>query len=262
MENKEYLPKYPLQTLSKALEILKYMRETSSSAGVTLNNISKNLGISKSSAHRILDTLLSYGFVEKTSTAIVSYNLSWEAYKTGCVVPDSHTLNASNYVQIVESLSKELNKTVSINIYEKNITYILYKAVPDMVNYVRSFFGEHKPLYATAAGKLFMLNFSTDEILHYFQNTDIKKYTANTILNYIDFLDELKNIKEMGYSIDNQEFEENTICIAMPIRDYTGNIIASISITDHFTKMTKNDIDRLVPYLSKSCDELSSFLGY
>ena len=210
MENKEYLPKYPLQTLSKALEILKYMRETSSSTGVTLNNISKNLGISKSSAHRILDTLLSYGFVEKTSTAIVSYNLSWEAYKTGCVVPDSHTLNASNYVQIVESLSKELNKTVSINIYEKNITYILYKAVPDMVNYVRSFFGEHKPLYATAAGKLFMLNFSTDEILHYFQNTDIKKY-----MDYLKSINlEVSDVVEndiIGYIIN---LEKDSVSVA------------------------------------------------
>ena len=69
--DREQEPKYPLQTLSKALEILSYMGEKACAQGITLNSLSKSLGISKSSAHRILDTLLYYGFVEKSDSAVV-----------------------------------------------------------------------------------------------------------------------------------------------------------------------------------------------
>jgi len=262
MENTEYTPKYPLHTLSKALEILNYIKDCSSADGVTLGAISKALKLSKSSTHRILDTLLSYGFLEKSGTGIVSYNLSWNAYKVGSVVPKLHTLNSSGYAAILENMSKALDKTVSISVNEKNMAFVLYKIEPGFSVQPKSFFGQHNPLYASAAGKLFMLNFNKDSILNYFQSTDIKKYTSNTILNYIDFLEELNTIRKNGFSTDNCEYNENTVCVAMPVLDYSGTIVASISVSDKADAITDSFISQVKPHLSDACDRLSSFLGY
>ena len=107
-----------------------------------------------------------------------------------------------------------------------------------------------------------MLNFTQEEIRNYFNNTEIKKYTPNTILNFIEFLDELNLIYSKGYSVDNCEFDEVTACVAMPIKDYTRNTVAAISVADSPENMTENHIQEIIPRLKETCDTLSQYLGF
>ncbi|MEA5084827.1 MAG: IclR family transcriptional regulator [Lachnospiraceae bacterium] len=261
MENSNYSPKYPLHTLSNALDILNYIAQYPESAGVTIATLSKNLKMSKSSIHRILDTLLSYGFVEKHGNTIINYRLSWSAYKVGKSVPKYHTLNSSNYISILEELSSFTGKTATLNIISDCSTIIMYKIDPNNSIPSQAFLGQHNPLYATASGKLFMLNFSIDEIRMYFKNVPIKKYTSNTILNYIDFLDELNDVKCNDYAFDNCEFSEDKVCIAMPVRDYTRKIVATISISATPQETSTDELLIFAPKLRNACETLSSFLG-
>lgn len=265
MENQIQEPKYPLQTLSKALEILEFMQKHATEGGVTLNNISSSLKISKSSTHRILDTLLYYGFVEKTGSAIVYYQLSWTIYKIGKAVSECHSFETSGYKEIADNLSDELQCSVCLCRRENNTSAVFYSTSPRRPNtatHSRSFFIEHFPLYATASGKLFMLDFSLEEILAYFQTTDIKRYTPNTILNYIDFLENLDETRSQGYAVENKEFDENSVYIAMPIRDYTGKTVATISITDSIDRLEETQVAYLLPKLTDACNTLSAYLGY
>lgn len=261
MDDLSYTPKYPLQTLSKALEILNYIKDCPTSDGVTLSTISTALKISKSSAHRILDTLLAYGFVEKTGGVITTYRLSWAAFKVGNSVPKYHTLNSSDYVHILENLALKLKRAVSLDILSQYSAIVMYKVDPNTPVPSQNFIGTHNPLYATASGKLFMLDFSNEEIRAYFKNTSIKKYTPNTILNYIDFLDELSAVKTQDYAINNCEFNEDSFCISMPVRDYTKRIAATISVCGTPQAMTEKDLEEIKPELRKACQCLSSFLG-
>ncbi len=257
----DYTPKYPLQTLSKALEILNFIKDSPSSSGITLSFISKSLNLSKSSTHRILDTLLQYGFVEKSENVITTYRLGWAAYKVGSCVPKYHTLNSSNYAASLEVLAQELKRTATLNVINEYSSMIMYKVDPNATVPSQAYIGQRTPLYATASGKLFMLNFTNEEIRGYFKDTDIKKYTSNTILNYIDFLDELNKIKFNDYAFDNCEYKENTACIAVPVRDYTRKIVAAISITDTPDNMSASHLEQIIPKLKDVCDNLSRFLG-
>ena len=261
MENNEHVPKYPLQTLSNALEILNYIKDCPSSEGVTLMELSKDMNIGKSSAHRILDTLLAYNLVEKTSGVQTTYRLSWGAFKVGNSVPKYHTLNSSNYVHVLEKLSNQTKRLSNLCVLNDYETIVMCSVNPSSNTISTMPLGERKPLYATAVGKLFMMQFEEEDIRMYFRNITIKKYTANTILNYIDFLDELSKIRKNDYSIDNCEYEENTVCIAMPIRDYTKRIIAAISISGSAEEITEENIEAFKPILKEACDGISDFLG-
>ena len=258
----QYKPKYPLQTLSKALDILNFIKDSPSSNGITLAFISKSLDLSKSSTHRILDTLLQYGFVEKSEDVITTYRLGWGAYKVGSCVPKYHTLNSSNYAPSLEILAEKLKRTATLNVINDYSSMIMYKVDPNSTLPSQAYIGQRTPLYATASGKLFMLNFTNEEIRGYFKETDIKKYTSNTILNYIDFLDELNKIKFNDHSFDNCEYKEGTACIAMPVRDYTRKIVAAISITDTSENMTPSHLEEIIPKLKSVCTNLSRFLGH
>lgn len=265
MDNQVQEPKYPLHTLSKALEILDFMQKHASEGGITLNQISNTLQISKSSAHRILDTLLHYGFVEKTGSAIVRYQLSWAIYRIGKSVSECHTFESSEYKKIADKLAEDLQCGVCISRKENNTSTVLYNTSPhrsDTASHSWSFFVERLPLYATASGKLFMLDLNREEILTYFQTTDIKRYTPNTILNYIDFLENLEEIKAQGYAVEDREFDENGLYIAMPVKDYTGKTVAAISVTDAIDRTNSDRAEFILPKLAAACDALSAYLGY
>lgn len=257
-------PKYPLQTLSKALEVLIYMKRSLSPHGISLSTISKDLHISKSSAHRILDTLLHYGFVEKSGTTVVCYQLSWTLYQLGSAVPLCHTLETCDYRGLIDAFSRELGRRVDVCVRSGSTNTSLYHALPQEASGAareRTVFTEHFPLYATASGKLFMLDFTKEEIQRYFQTTDIRRYTPNTILNYIDFLENLERIRERGYSIDNQEYTQGDCYVSMPVRDYSGAAAAAVSVTLSPADMSEA-LPALLPKLRRTCDTISAYLGF
>lgn len=252
-------PKYPLHTLIKAIEILQYINNNKSNR-ITLNTLSKELGLSKSSTHRILDTLLYYNFVEKTDGPIVYYGLGWNAYRLGAYVPSSHTLENCSYALEADELSSKLNVHVNVNAQRNNLVIVIYNGMIKKEKAEKSFFTEFYPMYATASGKLLMLNYSESDIVNYFEKTDIIKYTENTILNYIDFIEALSEIRKKDYAIDQYEYSEDKFCVAVPIYDYMDNVVASLSITSHMP-FEKDILDMYLKELTESCKRLSSYLG-
>ena len=121
-------------------------------------------------------------------------------------------------------------------------------------------FDTRLPLYASAPGKLFMLNYTEEEVLDYFRNTEIRRHTSSTILNYIEFLEELKATERNGYAADHQEHTANYYSLAVPVWNYTGKIIAVIAASgkEPFTDAQREEI---LTHLSAGAKELSLFLG-
>ena len=254
-------PKYPLYTLLKTAEILRFISENAGEEGVTLNNISKSLNISKSSAHRILDTLLYLGYTDKTAGPIVYYKLGWQLYNIGRPVPFMHGLRASCYEEPLLLLSAELSWQISLFTEKESLAVPLFEARLGERVPPGGIFNSSLPLYASAPGKLFMSNCNEEEIRLYFQTADIRKYTSGTILNYIEFLEELDRVSELGYAEDHQEYRQNYFNIAFPVRNYTGKIIAAVSVT--FQSLPDDEeLNRLKERIIPFCLCLSAYLGF
>lgn len=254
-------PRYPLHTLTKAAEILSYIRENAGASGVTLQTLSRSLGISKSSVHRILDTLLYLGFVDKSVGPIVRYKLGWGLYHTGLAVPSMHPFIQDCYETQVLNFSAETGHQVSIFTEKDSYAVPVYEA--DCGNRVSSgsIFTLKLPLYASAPGKLFMLNYDDEEIRTYFHDTEIRRYTSHTILNYIEFIEELGTVSANGYAEDSGEYQAGVCNLACPIRNHTGKITAAVSIS--FRSLPPEDEKQsILQKLKALCSGLSAYLGY
>lgn len=254
-------PKYPIQSLEKAIQVLQYMQNSSDPDGLTLSEVSKGLELSKSTTHRILDTLLYYSFVEKTNDPICKYRLGWGLYRAGHEIPALHPLEASDYKNQISLLANDLKLPVGLYIVRNNYSVPLFETASRSNTYDSNLYKNHFPLYASATGKLFLSNYTEDELIKYFQETDIRKYSAATILNYIDFLDELNLIKKNKYAIDNGEYDKDEYNLAMPVKDYTKRTVAAVNICTRYP-FTRNIILEIQPHLEKCCSKLSAFMGY
>ncbi|MCI1930336.1 MAG: IclR family transcriptional regulator [Clostridia bacterium] len=262
MNNFKHVPKYPVQTLSKALDILTYIRDNPSSEGVTLTEVSSALGIGKSGVHRLLDTLMAYDFIEKINGVSPAYRLGWGLFNAGNAVPKQHTLNGANYMPLIEKLCNTFLETVNLGILNNYETIIICKMEPAVMLRTNTRVGEREPAYATALGKLFMTNFSEEEIENYFNKTEMQKLAVNTITDREKMRQALEIIQKQDYAIDNEEYVDGMICVAMPIRDFSGNIAAGISVSGPSKRMTNEKVSKIKPLLKDACSEISEFLGF
>ncbi|MCI8342300.1 MAG: IclR family transcriptional regulator [Firmicutes bacterium] len=258
----EYVPKYPVQTLGKALDIIEFLKSNTCAEGMSISEISRGLSMAKSGVHRLLDTLMAYGYVEKVENALTTYRLGWGLYDAGSAVPKQHTLNGANYLPLLERLCFSLNETVNLGVLNSREAVILCKIEPDIKIRTNAQVGEREPLYATALGKLFLCDFDQASLENYFESAPIQKLTANTITTVAEMKRELKSIKDSGCAMDYEEFFDGMICCAMPIKDFTGKTVSGISVSGPARRMDNAKLDEIRLQLKHVCAEISLFMGY
>ena len=146
-------PKYPVQTVMKALELLNHLAKNTGNLGAGVSELSDALGIGKSTVHRLLDTLQYYGYIEK-SEETNRYRLGWELYKVGLSVPAQNQLFNIDRTHLLE-LGKKLNETIDYGTIKGKETIIISKmeyTSNGMNNSVSP--GEYESIHATALGKV------------------------------------------------------------------------------------------------------------
>ena len=115
-------PKYPVQTVMKALELLNHLAKNTGNLGAGVSELSDALGIGKSTVHRLLDTLQYYGYIEK-SEETNRYRLGWELYKVGLSVPAQNQLFNIDRTHLLELGKKWNNQRKRNNHYFQDGIY-------------------------------------------------------------------------------------------------------------------------------------------
>jgi DNA-binding IclR family transcriptional regulator len=205
---------------------------------------------------------MAYDFIEKINGVSPAYRLGWGLFNAGNAVPKQHTLNGANYMPLIEKLCNTFLETVNLGILNNYETIIICKMEPAVMLRTNTRVGEREPAYATALGKLFMTNFSEEEIENYFNKTEMQKLAVNTITDREKMRQALEIIQKQDYAIDNEEYVDGMICVAMPIRDFSGNIAAGISVSGPSKRMTNEKVSKIKPLLKDACSEISEFLGF
>jgi len=122
--------------------------------------------------------------------------------------------------------------------------------------------GSIAPAYCTAMGKVLLSNLGEIELHQWLAEHELTAVTANTVTNSAVLKTQLLEIRNQGYAIDNEEWVEGVRCVAAPIQDYTGRVVAAASVSiplARFTDDRKQDILRAV---KQACTAISKDLGY
>lgn len=252
-------PKYPVQTLEKTLKIIEILFNEGQSKGIGISELSRKLGIGKSSIHRILDTLAAYDYIERCSGGS-GYRLGWKLFEIGSAVPQQHDLNSFD-TEILRDLCNKYNETVNIGIRVDDNVVTISKVEPSTKLMANIQVGGREPLHCTAMGKCLISELRENELAEIFGEGDLERYTPNTITSVKDLKIQLEKIREQGYSIDDQEFCMGLSCIAMPIRNYKNEIVAAISISGLASRFSFSKIIEIKEDLDKAAQKLTTYLG-
>jgi IclR family KDG regulon transcriptional repressor len=200
------------------------------------------------------------GFVIKDSKTD-KYKLGIKFFELGSIVIKNMDLRKIAHPYI-EELSKEFNETVHLGVLDKGRVVSIEREESDTGLCSHIEIGKRTPLHCTAVGKAIMSYLSENEINLIIKEKGLEKFTENTITNKEGLENELKKIREQGYAVDNIEHEEGVRCVAGPIRDYSGKVIASMSISGPAFRINESNIPIIAKKIKEYCNSISKEMGY
>jgi IclR family transcriptional regulator, KDG regulon repressor len=248
-----------VQSLERALTILNKLSEYPD--GIQITRLSEQVGLTKSTIHRLLATLSSMNYVVKDEET--------DKYKLGLQVLflSRNLLNNSDIVTVskpfLEKLSQEVNETVHLCIEDRGEVVYIDKIESTQTIRMYSRVGSRAPMYCTGVGKILLSDKNPDVFEEIVSKINFIPKTPSTITSKEQFIEEIEKVKSQGYALDNAENEIVLRCIAAPIFDHKGKIIASFSISGPSNRVTLELInDSLIEKMKQYSIAISRNLGY
>lgn len=244
--------KYMIPMLERAFEILEYMYTVNEE--LSLSTISQELDIPKTTVFRIILTMEKWGYVEKVDNQ-EKYRLGKALIKIGRQAASGIDIKDIAMPYLTE-LSKEVGESTNLGIlYEDQVLSLGSSEGEDF--YLISRLIPLSPLNCSSMGKQFLSEFSDKELEDYFQSSKPQKRTVNSITTLEVFLRQKDEIKQEGISYDREEYEYGLTCLAAPIRDRQGSIVAAISISGPTTRLQYKGEKMLKDAIQKTSLEIS-----
>lgn len=247
------------QSSEKLLTILEAMSILEEPA--RLQEIARLVSMNESTALRYISTLQKSGYVLQ-SPETGRYSLSYKICAVAANVSNRKSIRnvASPYLRSIAHIFAE-----SANVAERHDDMVVYLEVisgPSQLLMTTRTAGNVSPMHCTAVGKLLLLGDSLQQLHQYVAAQGLPALTPHTITTLNGLLAELDRVREQGYALDNEEYESGARCVAAPIYDYTGRIIAGFSVSGPANRMTDEHIYEKLPYLLDAAAQVSLQMGY
>jgi len=162
----------------------------------------------------------------------------------------------------LKELVNQCNETVHLGVLEEGEVLYLAKEESSQTIRMISYVGKRAPLHCTALGKVLLAYLSAEERKEILGEKVLPRLTENTITDKKELEKELSKVREQGFALDREENEKDIRCVAAPIRNYQGEVIAAISISSPIFRIDKNAQSDLKEALLETSKEISKRLGY
>lgn len=251
--------KKAVQTLERAFKIIEIMGNADYHLGIS--EIAQWSDLPLATTHRLISTLVKLGYVEQNPETN-KYTLGIRILQLRGVIIGQLNLGVQA-MPIMKTLMNRVGETVHLAVYnEGEIVYIeRVEGLRTQGMYTR--IGKRAPTYCTALGKVLLSHLPEDLWFDDVVNRHgLKPYSATTIIAVDELRLELKRTKERGYAIDNGETGEQVRCVAAPIRDYTSQVVAALSISGPQSQVTVNRVEELGKSVCQAADLVSEKLGF
>ena len=251
----------PNQSSDKLLTILEYL--STCSEPVRLQDIADNVNLNASTVLRFVTALEQNGYVIQDS-----YTQKYSMTMKICSLANKMVANLNNKIHdmgrpLLRSLSRIFEESTCLAVEkEMSVVYIDVQDGPDHLLSSMQYIGKMAPMHCTGVGKLLLLNYTEVEIDKYIAIKGLPRFTKNTLCTKESLLKELEIIRKQGYAFDDEECEIGAKCLAVPVYDYRGKVIACLSVTGSIFRMTPEKIYKNLPYMLDAAAQLSTMMGY
>lgn len=247
------------QSGEKLLRVLEYM--VLCDGPQKLQDIARAVEMNVSTTLRFLNTLIDCGYVRQEKET-AQYMPTFKICALANRMHREDGLRKLAY-PYMEELSALFGESVCLAIEEgKKAVYVEVLRVKNQSLMAVQAVGNAAQMYCNGIGKLFLASYSREEFERYLEEEELTAHTEYTYTDRGKLQRELEQVRRQGYAYDNQERELGARCIAFPIRDAGGKIVAGISVTGPYSRLTDELIVPRLEEFRRITDEISRRLGY
>lgn len=252
--NTNDIHKVTMQTVDRALELINYI--TNSDGGMTAIELSKALGITRTSTYNILNSLMNENYVERDESS-GKYCIGYKFLEIGSLYRYRYPF-AAVAERHMEQIDPSFQGNVGIYKSPMKVLMLLIRESPVVSrnSSMRTF-----PASASACGKVLLANMAEKDLDEQLAQAVLRRYAKNTILDMDRLREELEQIRHQGYAIEDEELLPGRSCFAAPIMGVSGKVIASLSIGgDRNCMMEKKD--QCITMVMDIAHSISTELGF
>jgi IclR family KDG regulon transcriptional repressor len=247
------------RSLQQAMKVLDALLEARTP--LKLEEISALTELPKSTAYRITANLLQGQYLVETEEG---YWLGLKMMRFGALVEENLDLK-QQASPLLARLRDQLNETVHLGVldHEMRVVYLEKLSGGHAIGLMASRVGITVPIHCTALGKMLAAFRPEHEIRDWIRSHGLKPYTEATITSEEAFFRELAELRLRGCAVDHAEYEPGVHCIAAPVRDRTGEVVAAISVSGPHTRMPEPLLgSSMAQRAVETAAEISRALGY
>jgi len=223
-----------IKSFAKGLNVLKEI--ISHGKPITAAELSKRLNIDKSTMSRLISTLLTEGFITylQNSKEIIPTDILENTTKKTKI-----ELIVKKTAALLEDIYFHTGECSYVGIFDDyNLLYLNQVDNSNRVLKTRNSIGLHAPLHTNALGKS-LLAFGNYDL----EKVKLNEYTHNTITTKDNLSAHLNEVRNRGYSTDNEEYEYGLRCVAVPLFNKQNILIGSVGISGSASRLTLEKLD-------------------
>ncbi len=247
-----------VKSAQRALSILEVL--TSREQPLTFSELALTLDYPRSSLHGLLRTLVERSWLE-LDPATRKYRLGIRTWEAGNAYMRSVAL-AERARPFMEQVRDRVDETVQLAVLDGRYNVYVAKVDGRQRLVLDSEVGRRLEAHATALGKMLLASLSESELGRRFAGYQPEQFTPGTVADLAALKAELAATRGRGYALDDEEYTLGVRCVAVPVRDHTGQPVAAMSVSFTSVRFSEERRQQALGWLRDATAGLSTALGY
>jgi len=248
-----------VRVLDRAMRILKHLAQQP--GGLNLTKLSSEIDLHKATVLRFLRTMEQGGFVASGSDG-KSWRLGPAFLDINMRMLVRHDIREIARPEM-EALSARTGQTVQLALLSEGAVVYIGKVEPaELPLKINTQIGTRRPIHCTSLGKVMAAFGDQTEMERAVRASGMQRFTSQTITSLPQLREEFSGIRARGYAIDDREYNDLVACVAAPIRDASGDVIAALSVSTFVMSVGSASFRRLIPSSVDAAKRISAMVGW
>jgi IclR family transcriptional regulator, KDG regulon repressor len=247
-----------IQSIERAFSILEEVARNRD--GISLSELSKRVALHNSTTFHLVRTMVSLGYI-KQSKESKRYRIGRRLFTLAAGALDEIEL-VSLATPVLESLARATGECSHFAIRSGDSIVVLAKTVGAGMFQMADRAGVVRPAHCTALGKVLIAALTPAQVERYVDSHELQRLTPKTIVERDAVLREFEEVRRTGIGFDDGEFDAEARCVAVPVRDFTGQVAGAIGISGPIWRLSLQALQEKARQVREAALDLSSKLGF
>ncbi len=247
-----------VQSIGRAFAIIEEIARNRD--GIGLAELSKRVGLHNSTTFHLVKTMVSLGYVRQLKDS-KRYRIGRPLFALAASALDEIEM-MSLATPVLDDLARATGESAHFSVPMGDAVVVLARTSGPGAFQLTDRVGVVRPAHCTALGKIMLAALAPDQFARYLQRAELKAYTPKSITSAEQLAREIAEVRRAGLAVDDGEFDSELRCAALPVRNFSGQVIGAIGISGPVWRLSIEALQKRARIVRAAADRLSAEFGY